>query len=225
MFEARQRWTSSRSFPSATAAHGAGPRSILLPSWPSRRLALDLPADRGLFFATFDETEYPVDGADDCQPYSRCTCYGRLLVTGREENGDVQFIHPDSELDRFADASSWSPHAKLFRVGGGKIAHLWMVPLIHERDATLDYFSYEMGYYLCAQIHAPYRFFTFDERPCMNVAQVKDEFFRNHGDSDWWFNAVDDGAGGLIVALWTPDRGIVVQRVTSHAELAWNGVE
>ena len=59
----------------------------------------------------------------------------------------------------------------------------------------------------------------------MNVAQVKDEFFRNHGDSDWWFNAVDDGAGGLIVALWTPDRGIVVQRVTSHAELAWNGVE
>jgi len=185
---------------------------------------MDIAGDgmRGLVIAGYETVRFAGGAHGDCFPD---TCRRDLLISWVDENGTEQIQPEAANLDKFA-ADTWYPNSKLIRSVNGDMIHLWMVPLVNLGNAIPDYFSYEMGYYLCAQRHSLHNLSVWSDVPCLKVAQVrKDEssFFNSGIERFWWFDAVEDGEGGTIIVFYSYASGIMAQRVSAGGMLIWDG--
>jgi hypothetical protein len=174
----------------------------------------------GIFLAGWQE----VDDDPDERGCTPDTCRSVLIHHWLGPDGTDRTREEDMVLDSFA-STNWYPTPLVLRSIGGDILQLWMVPLVHEGSALPDYFSYEYGYYICAQRHGPEDLFLWAGRPCVRVAQVLVSNFRSTWAANCWFDAVEDGVGGMIFAFYSPSSGIMVQRLSPSGEIMWHGRE
>lgn len=153
----------------------------------------------------------------------RCTT--NLFIQWLDADGSALLSEDDRIVDSFA-GESWYPNARILRSVDGDMIHVWMSPLVHTGEAMPDYFSYKMGYYLCAQRRGRDDLAQWDVESCLKVGELRApdlSTFRSSYWKTWWYDMVEDGEGGAIVVFYAYDGSILAQRISAQGRLMWEG--